>query len=249
MKSFRSSCLAILRLEKGMLRRYPKLRLAAFGSLFIPALYTLIYLSSVWDPNSKTSALPVGIVNQDAGIRYRDQVVNVGNELIRELEKKEAFGYRYFTDPEVARRRVRTGDLAFALIIPPAFSEHAVPGSESGAAKLIIYTSEGNDYTSAGFAKRFAPEIAHRVNEALNEKRWELVLTSAGSSQSLARLKEGVAQLRSGAGELHHGLSNASKGAADLAQGSAQTYEGSKRLESGAKELSTNVVQLGTGIK
>jgi len=33
----------------------------------IPALYVLIYLSSLWDPNAHTQSLRVGLVNLDKG--------------------------------------------------------------------------------------------------------------------------------------------------------------------------------------
>ena len=45
--------------ELGLLRRFPRLGLAALAIAVVPAIYAMIYLSSVWDPNAKTNALPV----------------------------------------------------------------------------------------------------------------------------------------------------------------------------------------------
>jgi hypothetical protein len=90
-----------------------------------------------------------------------------------------------FDDAATARRDVRRGTLAFVLEIPADFSRQAVPGERAGAAQLRIYTSEGNHYASAGFARRFAPEVAQRINTRLSVARWDLVLSNAaGSRQS-----------------------------------------------------------------
>ena len=65
--------LRLARLEAGFFVRYPKLLLGGLVVALIPALYVLIYLSSVWDPASKTGDLPVAIVNLDRGLEYRGQ--------------------------------------------------------------------------------------------------------------------------------------------------------------------------------
>ena len=98
---------------------------------------------------------------------------------LQALLRQHLFDWQVFDDREAARQAVRRGELSFAVLIPGDFSEQALPGREAGAARLTLYTSEGNSYSAAGFAKRFAPELAHRVNESLNEQRWALVLETA----------------------------------------------------------------------
>ena len=84
--------------------------------------------------------------------------------------------------------RPRQGKLAFALVIPPHFSSNAVPGARTGGGKLMVYTSEGNNYQGAHLARRFASDLGNAVNASLNERRWALVLSSsAGSKDSLER--------------------------------------------------------------
>ncbi|HRE18257.1 MAG TPA: YhgE/Pip domain-containing protein, partial [Rhodocyclaceae bacterium] len=220
----------------GLFRRFPRFRLAVVGALFIPAIYAFIYLSSVWDPNARTAQLPVGLVQEDQGTTYRDQPINMGAELVASLENKHAFHYHRYPDGDAARLAVREGKMVFALIVPRDFSLHAVPGNEAGGGKLVIYTSEGNSYNGAGFAKRFAPELAHQMNETLNEKRWALVLeTAAGSAQNLDTLRNGMRQLR-----------NAS---VQLAAGMKQADSGGKRLDEAMEKLAPAGIQLADGIK
>ena len=238
-----SQILFILRLETQAFTRYPKLFAATLLVACIPALYAFIYLSSVWDPASKIGALPAGLVNLDQGVEYRGQVFNVGWEVASSLRTKQTFGFKNFALEADAREQVRTGALAFALVIPRDFSSNAIPGHEAGAGKLVVYTSEGNNFESALLARNFARELGHDVNESLNEKRWRLVLlNAAGSQRSVDRLRDGVHQLRTGAHEL-------SKGMGPLVSGSRQTLVGSQRINGGVDQLNGGMRQLGTGLK
>jgi putative membrane protein len=238
-----SQILLILRIEAQAFTRYPKLIAATLLVAFIPALYASIYLASVWDPAAKIGALPAGLVNLDQGVEYRGQVFNVGWEVAATLRNKQTFGFKDFASETEAREQVRTGALAFVLVIPHDFSSNAIPGHEAGAGKLVVYTSEGNNFESALLARNFARELGHDVNESLNEKRWKLVLlNAAGSQRSVDRLRDGVQQLRTGAHEL-------SKGMAPLVSGARQTASGSQRLNGAVDQLNNGMRQLGTGLK
>ena len=230
--------LTLTRLEAGFFVRYPRLLLGGLVVALIPALYVLIYLSSVWDPASKTGDLPVAIVNLDQGLAYRGQAFNVGRDVARRLRTKPAFGYLDFTDEPEARHLVRRGVLAFALIIPADFSSNAVPGARVGAGKLEVYTSEGNSYPSAGLARRFAEDLGREVNQSLNEQRWALVLAdAAGSSRDLERLHGGLVQLRMGAKELVGGAQQTARGAEAVSVGASKLEQGVSQVDIGSHEL------------
>ncbi len=233
----------IVRTDLSLFRRFPRLVLATAAIALVPALYALIYLSSVWDPNAKTNTLPVAIVNLDQGFNYNGRMKNVGDELAADQVREASFGYRSMDDAQAARRAVQLGTLAFAIIIPKDFSSSALPGVQPGGGKVAVILSEGNNYAAAGFARRFAAELGHQVNEALNEKRWEQVLvSSSGSGKSLERLKAAVAQLRAGANTLNDGVGKYKAAAGPLAGGLKQLSAGVRELEAklpAAAELDT----------
>ena len=263
MISFISKFLRIAGADVGLLRRSGMLRLAVLAVSLVPAIYALIYLSSVWDPNAKTSALPVALVNLDEGIRYQGHDANMGVELSDALLAKGIFGWRHVTDVDVARNAVATGRLAFAVIIPRDFSEQAVPGAVAGGGKIRVILSEGNNYSSAGFARRFAAELSHQVNKTLSEKRWGMVLSTAdGSQNSLIQLKVAVAQLRVGAKTLADGAVQYSAAATALSGGFRQVASGVrvmearlpaeddlKPLNSGLQQLAAGQRELGRGLE
>lgn len=238
-----ANAFSIARQEFGLFKRFPKLRVSVPGIIIIPALYALIYLSSVWDPASRTEALPAIIVNLDQGVTYRGQDANLGKDLSATLMAKRTFGFTQSSDEDAARKAVRSGEALFALIIPADFSTNAVPGEKAGSGKLVVFASEGNNYTGAGFARRFASELGHQVNQTLNEKRWSLVLgVSADSTASLERLRAGVEQLQAGAHALSEGMGKAQSGAGQL-------DSGSKQLSGGVGQLTAGMQQLGAGIR
>ncbi len=232
------NALRVAKLEAALFAQFPKLRISTLGIVLIPALYAFIYLMSVWNPNSHTAELPAAIVNQDRGTEVDGKALNLGNDLAHKLETGKTFAFRSMADAEQAQRQVRDGKLLFALIVPPGFSADAMGAASSGAGKLVVYISEGNNYAGAGIARRFATELGHQLNETLNEKRWEAVLgVAAGSADGLARLREGVARLQAGAAQLNGGLAQASDGSAKLAAGSGKLSEGVVLLTDGVKQL------------
>ena len=169
LKGFWQQARFLGRLELRIFKRHTQLLWAANIVLLIPAVYLLIYLSSVWDPTGRATTLPVGLVNLDQGFSYRDKSVNVGNEIIRRLEDKKQFGYRKLNDVQEARQMVRRGQLAFTLIIPANFSANAIPAQAEGSGQLVVYTSAGNNYESSLLAAQFARVLGEDVNRTLNE--------------------------------------------------------------------------------
>jgi putative membrane protein len=253
----------IFKTDIQLFSRFSRLKLAVFAIAVVPAIYALIYLSSVWDPNAKTNALPVAIVNLDEGFNYQGRTVNVGSELTAGLVKSGTFGFRTLSEAKDAREAVSLGALAFAIIIPKDFSAQAVPGIRAGDGQVTVVFSEGNNYASAGFARRFASELGHQVNETLNEKRWEQVLmTVDGSGKSLEKLKAGMVQLRMGAQNLEVNAGKYSVAANQLSTGFKQIGAGIrsmedklplesdlKSLKAGTQKLSSSQRELGGGLE
>ena len=120
----------------------------------------------------------------------------------------------------------------------PAPATAAVPREAPGAAKLSSCTSEGNNYSGACFARRFAPQVAPRINTMLIEARWELVLsTAAGSQRHLESLRGARADLHHGSTELNPGLRKACEGSVQLSSGSRCAADSAQRRRGGAAAL------------
>jgi putative membrane protein len=232
------------------LRRHPTLAWSSFGAMLVPSLYALIMLSSIWDPGARTAQLPVALVNQDIGVHYGTQDLNLGDEVLQALRTKGLFGYQDFRSAEDARRAVRDGRVAFAVLLPAEFSRQALLGAEPGAGRITLYLSEGNNYAAAGLGKRFAPELAHHVNEMLNERRWTLVLDStAGSRRDLGSLRLAVDRLVEGADAAASAAHRADNGNLALRDGLGRAQEAGRHLQLATAQLADSAAQFGGGLR
>ncbi len=232
----------IIRMEARYLTRYPRLLLVLAVVVLVPSLYAYIYLQSLWDPESHTQALPVALVNHDEGVQYREYQVNMGQEIEQRLLSSQRFGFVPMEDAQAARDGVRSGTLAFALIVPSGFSANALPGAQAGAGKLVLVISPGNSYQSAAIARQFAETLGREVNQTLNERRWALALRdAAGSHDGVERLRAAVTQLREGSIDAHKASEQAAQGARDLATGARGLHGGVEQLGSGFKQLGAGV--------
>jgi len=169
--------LQVFQKDLSLFRGRPMLWLAVVTIAFLPTLYTVIYLGAVWDPYTRLDHLPVGLVMLDEGTNYQGKDYDLGRSLKEELEEKKPFHFIPFKNDTEAESAVRSGEVYFALIIPPDFSRKALSGEASGSLKL--FTSQGTSFISNLMAKRFVAEIARRMNERIGIERWRRVLVSA----------------------------------------------------------------------
>ena len=242
--------LFIVRNEVRYLRRFPQKMLSGVVLVFVPAMYCVLYITSVWDPETKTQALPVAVVNLDDGVQYREHAFNVGWEITTRLEDSGRFGFMMLSDEQKARALVRQGKLAFAVIIPRDFSASAVPGAEAGAGKVVIYTSQGNNFETAAIAKHFAETLGRQINESLNERRWVLVLhNAAGSQRNVELLHDTVDKLRTSARELRAGSGHVAAGVQSLVEGAIDVPANATRLMHATQKTRQSVERLITGIE
>jgi putative membrane protein len=150
-------------------------------------------------------------------------------------------------DEPKARAMVREGKMAFAVIIPADFSARAVPGSEAGAGKVVIYASQGNNFETAAIARHFAETLGSQINENLNERRWELVLHNlAGTQHNAEHLREAVNKLRVNAHDLSTRSGQTALGVQSLAGRARGLNEGIGQMTSGMKQLSSTLSAMNT---
>lgn len=236
--------------------RKPLVILATLALIFVPSLYVLIYVSSVWDPYGSLRQLPAALVNKDVPVERNGRHVALGEQVAKTLMQEQTFAFQAYPDEASARTAVRDGRAFFALILPNDFSARAAAANEAAPADLPIYLSEGGNYTASLITKRFGSELAHKVNEIINRERWAALLDAGtpkrpGLSSGLAqveaggkRLAEGAGALKRGADELARGMAKADTGAGNLSKGSAQLATAAGQLTDGLKRVSAAVAEI-----
>ena len=226
--------------------RRPKVFLAALALVFVPALYVLIYVSSVWDPYGHLSQLPMALVNEDVPVSRFGREVSLGRQIVQTLEQQHPFALVRYESADAARADVRAGRVFFALLIPPDFSATALASDRP--AKLALYVSEGGNYTASIVSKRFGAELAHSVNEKLNRERWAALVGDAGPAET-ATLQQGLAALRAGGRQVRDGAKRLHEGTVQLQAGAARSVDGAGKLADGSLELEKGSLPLTGGFR
>lgn len=232
--------------ELALFRDKPRMLLAAIVIGLIPTLYTIIYLTSIWDPYGQLSKLPAGLVNLDQRTTYRGQSYRLGQDLSDRLLKDRPFAFRTFPDEASARQAIHRGEIYFALIVPPDFSAKAVSGTAQGTVRLV--ESVGMNFTASVLGQRAAADVAGKLSEEIGKQRWKVILDTTQQAQSaVEKLSAGAQKLERGAGQLSSGLAQAAGGASTLSRYQGQLASGLGRLEGGSQQLGQGIQALGQG--
>ncbi|WP_201715835.1 YhgE/Pip domain-containing protein [Rossellomorea arthrocnemi] len=137
------------------------------GLMLLPSLYAWFNIEASWDPYSKTGQLPVGIVNEDNGATIRDQKMNIGNDLVKELKQNDDMNWQ-FVNRKKAMDRVESGDYFAVIIIPEDFSKNlaTVIEDEPEKATLEYYVNEKINAIAPKITESGAGGIVDKITDS-----------------------------------------------------------------------------------
>ncbi|BAM70944.1 conserved hypothetical protein [Methanothermobacter sp. CaT2] len=191
----------------------------------IPALYAVFNIQATLDPYSKTSNIKVAVVNEDRGVNFEGEKLNVGAEFVDELRNNRNFDWQ-FVDRSEAMNGLREGDYYAVLIIPGNFSSDLL-SIKNGTPRQASIEYIVNDKLNP-----VAPRITNAGADALQAKiNSEVVKTidgiifgkisSAGelaraNRDDILRTKKFISELNGNLGKIDETLSTANS---DLEKG------------------------------
>ena len=249
------------------LRRFSRAKLtkvAIVAIIFMPLLYSSLYLWAFWDPFAKTDSLPIALVNSDKGAEVDGEELNAGDEVVDGLRDNEKLNWTE-TSAEEAKKGVSDGTYYFSLELPENFSEAvASPNTDNPEkARLVATYNDANGYLSGVIGENAMKQVLNSVSDNISTQAVDKVLVgvvNAGDGMSQAadgagqladgssELADGAKQLDDGAGTLRDGLVTARDGSSQLVDGTGtlvsgvgELKDGSSRLADGTEELNTQV--------
>ncbi|WP_110931621.1 YhgE/Pip family protein [Paenibacillus bouchesdurhonensis] len=236
----------------------PKVIIPILVVLFIPVLYSGMFLTAFWDPYGKMNELPVAVVNEDTGAEYEGKSLQVGEDLVAELKKSDDFSWRFVTREE-ADKGMKNDEYYMTIVIPGDFSSKATTlmDDHPQPAKLVFEPNEGYNFLASQIGgtavKEIKAKVSAKVTEAYTETLFEQVekisggLGDAGTGAST--INDGAAQLDEGALKLKENLAKLVEGTNKLQNGVAPLEEGAVTLSQGAKELKGGASGLASGLE
>ncbi|QMU09146.1 YhgE/Pip domain-containing protein [Levilactobacillus suantsaii] len=135
--------------------------------IFIPFLFCIFFLRSVWDPYGQTSKLPVAVVNLDQPVKYQGKKLNVGAQTITNLKKNHQLGWR-FVSQQKAAQGLKDNKYYTVITIPKNFSAHAATALDAHPKKM---TFNYNTNASASYiAKIMSDTAADKLQSQISAK-------------------------------------------------------------------------------
>lgn len=108
--------------------------------ILIPSLYSLTNIKASWDPYGNTSGLKIAVVNKDKGTTYKEQNINLGEDVIDKLQDDDSMDWQFVSEDEASYGLIHEKYYA-TIVIPEDFSECATSFMENKIVKpQLIYT-------------------------------------------------------------------------------------------------------------
>ncbi len=235
----------------------PKVFIPILVVLFIPVLYSGLFLNAFWDPYGKMNELPVAVVNTDQGATYNDKSLEVGQNLVDELKKSDDFNWQFVTREE-AEQGMEDNTYYMTIVIPEDFSEKATTlmDDHPQPAELIYEPNEGYNFLAGQIGGTAVKQIKSKVSAKVTESYTETLLDQvekissglADAGDGAGQINEGAVKLDEGASKLKENLSKLADGTNKLETGIIPLKEGTNTLAQGIDELHTGASSLSNGL-
>lgn len=259
--------------------RNPILIIVLVFIIAIPAIYTTLFLGSMWDPYGKLDNLPVAVVNLDEPVEYEGETLNVGKKLVDKLKDDGSLCFN-FTDADQAERGLKNGTYYMVITVPKNFSENATTLMDTVPKKMELdyKTNPGTNYIAMKMSETALEKIKTSVAQEVTKTYAETIFDKIGEagdgmkdaadgageiydgteklsdgnktiSDNLKTLSEGTLTFKDGTSELKVGLSSYLDGVNQLSDGSTTLANGATSLLTGALKLNDGANSLSDGTK
>lgn len=142
--------------------------------ILIPSLYSLTNIKASWDPYANTNGIKIAVVNNDVGTVYKDQDLNLGEELVEKLEDNDKMNWIFVSEDEASHGLLNEKYYA-SIVIPEDFSECVTTLMDKEVVK---------------------PKLIYTVNEKINAIAPKL--TDAGAKSVKSQLDDNIVKTVSG---------------------------------------------------
>lgn len=206
----------------------PTFIIVMIGVSLIPALYNIIFLSSMWDPYGQVSDLPVAVVNNDKEASYNGNSMSIGKDMVSNLKENKTLDF-HFVDEEEGKKGLENGDYYMVVTLPSDLSEKA-------ASILTDYPEQMQiDYqTSSGHSF-----IASKMSDSAMTQLKQNVSTNVTETYTKALFNKMV--------DLKDGMSQAASGSEKLTDGANQLVTGSQTLTTNLHSLADSSLTFSNG--
>ena len=228
----------------------PTFIIVMIGISLIPALYNIIFLSSMWDPYGQVSDLPVAVVNNDKDASYNGNSMSIGKDMVSNLEQNKSLDF-HFVDEDEGKKGLEDGDYYMVVTLPSDLSEKAASILTNHPEQMQIdyQTSSGHSFIASKMSDSAMTQLKQNVSANVTESYTKALFQKMGDLKSgLTKAADGSEQLANGASQLAVGSQTLSSNLATLASSSLTFSDGTDQFTKGLTTYVTGVKQLNSGL-
>ena len=241
---------------KAILKK-PTFIIVMVGIALIPALYNIIFLSSMWDPYGKLSELPVAVVNKDQAASYNGESMNIGEDMVSNLKDNDALKFHFVTEEE-GKEGLEDGTYYMVVTLPSDLSQKAASILTNHPEQMNIdyQTSSGHSFIASKMSdsamtqlkQTVAKNVTETYTKALFEKMGNLKEGMEQASQGSQTLTDGSNQLKDGSQQLAINLQTLAQSSVTFSNGAEQFTNGLATYTDAVKKIDAGVTTFHNGL-
>ena len=228
----------------------PTFIIVMIGISLIPALYNIIFLSSMWDPYGQVSELPVAVVNKDKEASYNGQTMTIGEDMVSNLKENKALDF-HFVNEEEGEKGLEDGDYYMVVTLPSDLSEKAASILTNHPEQMQIdyQTSSGHSFIASKMSDSAMTQLKQTVSTNVTETYTKALFQKMNDLKSgVNKAADGSEQLANGANQLVTGSQTLTANLNTLANSSVTFSNGTEQFTKGLSSYVSGVEQLHLGL-
>ena len=235
----------------------PTFIIVMIGISLIPALYNIIFLSSMWDPYGQLSDLPVAVVNNDKEASYNGNSMSIGKDMVSNLKENKTLDF-HFVDEDEGKKGLEDGDYYMVVTLPSDLSEKAASILTDHPEQMQIdyQTSSGHSFIASKMSDSAMTQLKQNVStnvtetytKALFNKMVELKDGMSQAASGSEKLTDGANQLVTGSQTLTTNLHSLADSSLTFSNGTEQFTKGLSSYVSGVEQLHLGLGNFNSGL-
>ena len=235
----------------------PTFIIVMIGISLIPALYNIIFLSSMWDPYGQLSDLPVAVVNNDKEASYNGNTMAIGKDIVSNLKENKTLD-SHFVDEEEGKNGLEDGDYYMVVTLPSDLSEKAASILTDHPEQMQIdyQTSSGHSFIASKMSDSAMTQLKQSVSTNVTETYTKALFNKMidlkdGMSQAASgseKLTDGANQLVTGSQTLTTNLHSLAASSLTFSNGTEQFTKGLSAYVSGVEQLHLGLGNFNSGL-
>ena len=228
---------------KAILKK-PTFIIVMIGISLIPALYNIIFLSSMWDPYGQLSDLPVAVVNNDKEASYNDNTMTIGKDMVSNLKENKTLDF-HFVDEDEGKKGLEDGDYYMVVTLPSDLSEKAASILTDHPEQMQIdyQTSSGHSFIASKMSDSAMTQLKQSVSTNVTETYTKALFNK------MVDLKDGMSQAASGSEKLTDGANQLVTGSQTLTTNLQSLADSSLTFSNGTEQFTRGLSSYVSGVE